>query len=106
MTIFLCVFVFEWGKTLKEVKPGLFLASNRILKESQEKQQLIKGAKCSSHCSAADVGVFTTDESKSHEPDFCWAIRAITTTARSVCHVIKFKSSSPELKFLPKMLLS
>lgn len=59
-------FVFEWGKTLKEVKPGLFLASNQILMECQEKQQLIKGAKCSSHCSAADVGVFTPDESTSH----------------------------------------
>lgn len=58
---------FEWGKTLKEVKPGLFLASNQILKECQEKQLLIKGAKCSSHYSAADVGVFfTPDESTSH----------------------------------------
>lgn len=39
------LFVFEWGKTLKEVKPGLFLASNQILMECQEKQQLIKRCK-------------------------------------------------------------
>lgn len=62
------IYLFFWvgGKTLKEVKPGLFLASNQILKECQEKQQLIKDAKCSSHYSAADVGVFTPDESTSH----------------------------------------
>lgn len=65
VTIYLFIFL-SGGKTLKEVKPGLFLASNQILKECQEKQQLIKGAKCSSHYSAADVGVFTPDESTSH----------------------------------------
>lgn len=54
------------GKTSKGAKPGSSLAPNQILRECQEKQQLIRSGKCSSHCWAADLHVFTPGECTSH----------------------------------------
>lgn len=86
--------IFLNTKTPREGKPGLSLAPNQIVRECQEKQQLIRSAKCSSH-------VFT--------PDVALGCLLLADTCHynlSGSHVTMFKSSSSEFKFLSEISLS